>query len=190
MPVRAHQHAETAGGGDLLALHQVGRQVLRDLAGHQLDAADIRLAQAEVPADRQGSVPADQAADIQLAVRPRRKVRLRLVRVAAHVPRAVGHRDDAADGAAAAEAQGQRVLIALQGVAQQRGAQHQAAQRGAGRGAEAVDFPRLLHHIRGGDHRQLDLFLFRNDTQDLSHVSPPVRQLPDLLSCLYFLPIS
>ena len=75
MLVRPDEYAETAGRGNLFALHQIGGEILRHFAGDEFDTADIRLAQTEVPADGERPVPADQTADVQFPVRPCREIR-------------------------------------------------------------------------------------------------------------------
>ena len=73
--VGVDEHAEAAGRGDLLTLDEIGGQVLRDLAADKLRAADIRLTQADVPADGEHTVLPDSPADIELSVRARGQVK-------------------------------------------------------------------------------------------------------------------
>ena len=78
-PVRVYEDADADGGGNLLALDHVLRQVLAYLARHELDGADVGLLEADVAADGQHAVPAHEAADVELAVGPRGQVGLGFV---------------------------------------------------------------------------------------------------------------
>ena len=167
------QHPQAHRRADLFALSQVGGQVLRHLAGDQLHAADVGLPQAQVPADGQGPVPPDEAAHVQLPVGTGGQVGFRGVHAAPDVARAVGDGHHGPRRAAAVQAQGQRVPLPFEGVAQQRGPQQRPPQGGAGGGAEAVDLPGPLHHVPGGDDRDLDVVLRRHGAYDLSHENVP-----------------
>ena len=95
------QDAQGAGGGDLLALYKVGRQVLGDLAAQQANGADIGLLQADVLDNGQGAVRAHGTAYVQFAVLPEGDVHLGVLDIAPDIAQVVGDRQDGPQRAAA-----------------------------------------------------------------------------------------
>ncbi len=146
-PVRVDQYAQRTCGGHLLALKEVRRQILRDLAADKLGRADVRLLEPYVAADGQHTVAPDRAADIELSVRTQRQVDRGIRHVPAHIPRRVRHGNDAADRTAAVYAYGERAALLLHHLAEHgRGAERPPKSRG-GSGGAAVYLPRALHGV-------------------------------------------
>ena len=154
------EHAEAAGCGDLLALDEIGRQVLRDLAADELRAANIRLTQADVAADGEHAVLADGAADVELAVRARGQGERGVRDHAAHIALAVRHGDDAAEASAAADTQCERAVFLLEQVAEHRRRAQATAEGGDRRRAAVVDGVGALHRVARGDDRNFHKTVF------------------------------
>ena len=66
--VRVHEHAERARRAELVALGEERRKVLGNLTAHERGGAGVRLAQADVAADREKTRFTDRAGDVELAV--------------------------------------------------------------------------------------------------------------------------
>ncbi len=127
--------------------HEVGRQVLGDLAAQQAHRADIGLLQADVLDDGQGAVRAYGAAHVQFAVLPEGDVHLGVLDIAPDIAQMVGDRQDGPQGTAALDLQCQGGVFLLQGVAHHGRRRQGAAQGGRGHGEGLVDVSHPLGEV-------------------------------------------
>lgn len=89
--VAVDEHAQRAGGGNLLGLDEVSRDVLGNLAAEEVNRADVRLLHVQVFDDGDGTLGTDGAAHVELAVRAQGQIHLRVRHIAADVALRVGY---------------------------------------------------------------------------------------------------
>ena len=138
-----HEHAEGAGGRDLLTLGKILCDVLGDLAGDELHAADIRLLHPKVADDGQHSVRSDGGADVQLAAVFFKQADLRVFDPAADVALGVGDRQQRPERAAALDLKRDGAVLHLLHISHHGRGSKQPPQRGRCRGE------RFVHPARG-----------------------------------------
>ena len=145
------EHAEGAGRGNLLALREVARQVLRDLAVNERDRAGHGVLETDVLDDHEVAA-AHAAAHVQLAVRAQRQVGRRVLKVAAHIAVRVAHAHDGAERTVALDLDGNGAVLDLELAAHDRGDGQRAAERCGRKRSGVVDFACALDKAgrRGG----------------------------------------
>ena len=111
--ILADQNTQRAGRRDLLALRKIGRHVLRDLAGNQLDTADVRLLHLQIADDGEHPVRADRSAHIELAGVFFQQRDPGILHVAANISLRVGCREDGPQRPAALDLERQRTIFDL-----------------------------------------------------------------------------
>ena len=164
--VRAHQHPQGAGGGDLFALHKVHGQVVGDLPGEQADGAHIGLLQADVFDDGESARAAHGGPHVQLALVLFHQLHVGILHIAPHVALVVGHGQHRAQGAAALDLEGEGAPLLLQHVPHHRDPQQGSAQGGGGHGQQGVDIPGPLHQVPARDGHGLDIAVRRHCSYD------------------------
>ena len=168
--VRIHEHAERTRRAELVAFGEKRREVLGDLAAHERGGTGVRLAQADVAADREKALPADRAGDVELAVPlADGKIDLGVGDVAAHIAGIVRYRKDRADRPAALDAQRERGVVLLEHFAEERRAAERAAERRRADGVQMVDVSRTLDHVGRGDDGYFCRAVVRDGAKNLAH---------------------
>ena len=164
--IGAHQHPQGAGGGDLLALHEVGGDVVGDLPGQQVDGAHVGLLHPQILDDGEAARLTHGPAHVQLAGGLLHKLHVGSLHIAPHVARLIGHGQDGAQGAAALDLQGEGGAVDLHGVPHQGGGHKGSPQCGSGHGQKGVDIPGPLHQVPAGDGGGLDQAVRCNGSYD------------------------
>ena len=167
--VRSHQDPQSAGRGNLLALHKVGGDVLGNLTAHQLDRAYVGLPHTDIFDNGEFSVTAHGSAHVQLGVSLTGHVHRRVGHIAPDITLAIGDGGDGAQRAAAADAEGHRAVLIFQHIAHHGRAHEQTAQGGSGHRPGVMNGTGPLHQIRGGQGSGFDGGVFGNDTYKLIH---------------------
>ena len=130
--VQPHQHPQSAGRGDLLALHKIHRQIIGDFPGEQADGPHVRLFIAKVLNDRQSTLGPYRAPYVQLAGVLFHQLHMGVLHIAPDISAAVRHRQHQPQRPAPLDLQGERSVVLLEHVPQQGGRQQRPAQCGGG----------------------------------------------------------
>ncbi len=154
--VTVHQYTQRTGGGDLLTLHEIGRQILRDLATQKLNTAHIGFLHAQILDDGEVAVKTDSTAHIQLSVGPQGDIHMGFLHIAADVALGIGHRKNSTQRTAALDLEGQAGALALQGVAHHGSRCESTSQSGRGNGESGVNISGALGHLTRRNSDRLD----------------------------------
>ena len=154
-PVPVHEHAQSDRTWNLLGFRKVERQVLRDLSARHLNGPDIRLLQADIPDDREGS-SSDCPGDIQLAIRLQRNLHMRIIHIPLRMIMRVRRDGDAAGRSVSPDLQGDEGLVLLQHAADHDAPCQEPSQCRCADRSRVMRAPCVLRHLPGSGRESAD----------------------------------